>query len=112
VPVGAGQGPNLSNYPQAVAGGDASVTLAVPQMPAHSHAVNASTGRVDAASAAGALPTKATPNVFSPAGATPNTSLAQEVVATVGQGAPHPNLMPYTALNWIIALEGEYPPRP
>jgi microcystin-dependent protein len=112
VPIGAGQGPSLSPYQQAVPGGNASVALSAGEMPVHSHTVNASTGRADASSAAGALPAKSTPNVFSPSGAAPNTSLAQEVVATVGQGAAHQNLMPYTALNWIIALQGLYPMRP
>ncbi len=112
VPIGAGQGPGLSPYQQAVPGGDASVTLSIPQTPPHSHTANASAGRVDATSADGALPARATPNVFSAPGVTPDTALAQEVVATVGQGAPHPNLMPYTALNWVIALQGLYPSRP
>lgn len=112
VPLGAGQGPGLSPYQQAVPGGEASVTLSLAQTPPHTHTMNASTGRVDAESADGALPCKSSPNVFSPAGVIPNTALAPEVVANVGQGAPHPNLMPYTALNWIIALQGLYPSRP
>jgi microcystin-dependent protein len=112
VPIGAGQGPGLSPYQQAAPGGDASVTLSIAQTASHNHTVNASTGRVDAESADGALPTRATPNVFSVPGVTPNTALAQGVVAAVGQGAPHSNLMPYTALNWVIALEGLYPTRP
>lgn len=112
VPIGAGQGPGLANYPQAAAGGDVSATVTAPQMAAHNHPVKASTGRVDATSAAGALPAKATPNVFSATGATPNTTLAAGAVAAAGQGSPHSNLMPYTSLNWIIALEGLYPVRP
>jgi microcystin-dependent protein len=39
VPIGAGQGPGLSNYPQGQKGGAEQVTLLEAQMPAHSHPV-------------------------------------------------------------------------
>src|SRR5215831_8639728 len=39
VPVGFGQGPGLSNYTQGQVGGVENVTLAINQMPIHTHAL-------------------------------------------------------------------------
>ena len=32
-------------------------------------------------------------------------------IGPAGGNQPHPNIMPYQALNYIIALEGIYPSR-
>jgi len=39
------------------------------------------------------------------------TQLAFEAMPPAGGGLPHNNLMPYTAMNYCIALQGVFPPR-
>src|ERR1700741_4799511 len=50
VPVGAGQGPGLSDYDIGEEGGEATVTLDESQMPRHSHGFNALTDQAKSAS--------------------------------------------------------------
>ncbi len=41
-----------------------------------------------------------------------NTPLSPNTVAQAGgQGAPHENRQPYQTVNYIIALQGLFPPR-
>lgn len=37
--------------------------------------------------------------------------MSEETIQPAGGGQPHPNVQPFLALTFIIALEGEYPPR-
>jgi len=62
IPVGTGQGPTSSSYAIGETGGSESVTLTVPQTPAHTHAIDAGglTGTIRVKSGAG--------NQLSPAG--------------------------------------------
>jgi len=103
VPVHQGNGYVLSQT-----GGSEIVTLAVPQMPAHSHPLIASTnlatsnrpdGRVPAQSRAVPLYTEGSPSVTLPAAA----------AGSVGGSQPHENLQPYLCLNFIISLYGIFP---
>ena len=114
-PLQAGQGPGLSNYALGEAGGVAAVTLSGPELPPHSHPLEAATTTANQTSPAGHLP--AVPpgqrgqNFF--AGG-PGTAVAMNAGAILpaGGGAPHNNLPPYLKLNFCIALEGIFPPRP
>jgi microcystin-dependent protein len=42
---------------------------------------------------------------------TPLVQMNSTSVEPYGKGQPHNNMMPYLALNWIIALQGIYPSR-
>jgi microcystin-dependent protein len=86
VPVHQGQGPGLSNYVLGQKGGAETVTLTVGQLPAHNHA---------AIGAYGPGPSNATMN----AGCIGNT----------GGNQPHDNVLPFTAVSFIISLQGIYP---
>jgi len=117
VVVGTGRGPGLSDYRLGMKGGWETVRLTVNQMPAHGHPAQAT---VNASSEEGnsAVPTK---NVWAktPGGAlgystASNTAMGGAVNVTVGQaggGQPHENRPPYQVINFIICLQGIFPPR-
>ncbi|MCJ2045488.1 tail fiber protein [Methylobacterium sp. J-078] len=119
VPVHQGQGNGLQPYPMGQSGGVESVTLQIPQMPAHSHGVNADAtlGSTSAPSGANLAQTE------NPAGDTPFNSfttgspaspvqLSGGTIALQGGSQPHENRQPYQTVNFIIALQGIFPPRP
>jgi microcystin-dependent protein len=106
--MGSGQGPGLSPHDQGEVGGSEQVTLTTGQMPAHNHAVGASSSATDK-TPSGALP------AFTAAGAsygkTADLTMSPTMTGPAGTNGPHPNMQPYLALNWCIALVGEYPSR-
>jgi len=132
--VGTGQGPTLTNRKAGDKGGTEGVALTVDQIPQHTHGVSAELGvAVMAASQRGdtSVPTATSMlaagydiqmnedcNSFAPGGSTPQVPLGgtylttNPQVGTAGQSAQHNNLMPWIALNYIIATQGIYPARP
>jgi microcystin-dependent protein len=104
VPVGAGQGAGLSNYPIGSTGGDESVKLAVGQLPPHAHPVRASSGAATTKDPAGAFPAKG--GAYA---AAQNAKMNTAMLGKSGGGQPHENRQPYVALNYIIALQGIFP---
>jgi microcystin-dependent protein len=40
------------------------------------------------------------------------TNLAPQALAPAGGSQPHNNMQPYLTMNFIIALQGVFPPRP
>lgn len=118
VAVGTGQGPGLSNWDLGEVIGAENVTLITPQIPAHTHTATA-TAAPHANTAAGTLNTPGG-NYAANSGsdlyaetATVNMGSNQFVFALSPTGGtqPHNNIMPYLALNFIIAVEGIYPSR-
>ncbi len=114
-PLQAGQGPGLSNYDLGQAGGQQAVTLTQAEMPAHAHNLVATSVNGDAnppANNTWAKPHlgKAPLQVYAPA-ARQNVPMHPAALGTAGGSAPHNNMPPYLALNFIIALQGIYPPR-
>jgi len=106
--VGAGQGSGLSNYDQGQAGGSETVTLTAGQVAPHTHPASGSSAS-SSKSPAGALPGYS--QAGSAYGSTADAPMSSAVVGPNAGGEPHPNLPPYLAINWCIALEGIYPPR-
>ena len=97
------------------ASGVENVTLLQTNLPAHTHAMNASTSpgdnrnpatRVFATSTNSA----AAANLYAPSSGTAVVMNAQSV-APAGGNQPHPNLQPYTTINFCIALQGIFPSR-
>jgi microcystin-dependent protein len=112
VPLHPGQGPGLGLYDLGQVGGSEFVTLLQSEIPAHSHNVVASASTANRTAPAGnsvARATGATPYIAA-GGAT--TSLAPQALSVAGSGLPHNNLQPYLTLNFCIALQGVFPPRP
>jgi len=114
VQIGAGQGSGLTDHPLGQTGGSESVTLSIPQMPAHTHlyAPPASTADATVVSPSGAVPaTKARTTLYAP----PNQANLGMAVATTGPtggNAPVPTESPYVTVNCFIATAGVFPSRP
>lgn len=112
--VGMGQGPNLQQYDIGQTGGSQTVTLTTNAMPAHTHAVQAkAAAAVESAAAGNALADSSSVGAIylkaSPIGVTQQMNPA--AITSAGNNFPHNNMMPYQTLNWVIALDGVFPPR-
>lgn len=112
LPVHFGQGPGLSKYEVAEAGGVEQVTLTASQTAAHTHALRAASGGQTLAPG-GALPAAATSTqtgveVYAPGPANATFSPAT-ILASGGSNQPHDNVQPYLCINFIMALSGMYP---
>jgi microcystin-dependent protein len=116
VPVGAGLLPSGSSYQQGTPGGSESVTLTQGQLPAHSHAFTATLKTADSAdelAPGGQFPAKDGNAQFANSPAT--TTMGAPIKGTssvVGGSQPHENRPPVLAMNYVIAINGLYPPRP
>ena len=111
VPVHAGTGPGLSPRRLGAMIGTESVTLISNQLPAHSHAMMASSDIGNAPNPDDntlAAATSIDPYI---ANDTPNTVLNANAVTSVGSSQSHTNMMPFLCVNFIIALFGIYPSR-
>lgn len=112
-PMHPGQGPGLSLHDLGESGGSDTVTLTTAEMPAHSHALRASSeaaeeatpgaGRVQARSRGG--------SVYQTDAGGDKTQMAAQAAAIAGGSAAHNNLQPYLTFNFCIALQGVFPPR-
>ena len=90
-------------------GGTETASLSTSEMPAHTHAVNASG---DAASTpmppSGILATPSQALYTAPANL---KNMHADSVASTGSGQGHENMQPYTVINFVIALQGLFPSR-
>jgi microcystin-dependent protein len=113
VPVGAalsGGGQSLTPYQMGEVGGSETVTLNITQMPTHSHSVvtNDSSQTQNTSSNHYLGGGGRTPVYAAQAG---TTTLARDAVSAIGGNLPHENRQPFLAMNWIIAVNGIWPPR-
>ncbi len=110
-PLHFGQGPGLSSYDLGQAAGTETVTLTVQEIPMHQHPVNCTDDDGVAGRPGGAFL-----GTFTGSGslyaAASNAQMAPNMIPPSGGGnQPHPNIQPYLALNFCIALEGIFPSR-
>lgn len=106
VPIHVGSGHTLGER-----AGQVAHTLSMNELPTHTHALNASTQAANSPS-----PTAPQGNVFGVTGGNqiygpPNNLAALDpgTVTSVGGSQAHENRMPYTVLNFCIALQGIFP---
>jgi microcystin-dependent protein len=92
----------------AQSGGQEQVTLTVNQIPAHSHAYNASTAIATQGSVAGNMPAQSNSITLYRAGAGASPMAAQALTST-GGSQPHANFQPYLCIDFIISLFGIFP---
>ena len=108
VPVHQGTGPGLSTRTIGERGGTETVTLTVAQMPAHTHALRASSAAATGSAPGGAV-LAATGAVNSYGSGTPTTPMAAGALAAQGGGQPHENMAPFLTVSYIISLYGIFP---
>jgi microcystin-dependent protein len=105
-----GQGPGLSLHDLGETGGSETVTLLESEIPAHSHAVDASQADgTERSPAAQRLATGVAISQYQAPG--PLTNMSPSAVAPAGGDQPHNNLQPYLTFYFNIALQGVFPPR-
>lgn len=130
VPIAVGQGPGLSDYPLGQTGGSETVTLTVNNLPPHTHAIDTASltaaAKCSSAAADRATPVGSVPAVEGAGGdatyssASPDANMMAGSVALggtmtatpTGGGVAHANVQPYLTMNYCIALQGVFPPRP
>jgi microcystin-dependent protein len=119
VPVGIGQPPGGSAYGMGEIGGIENVTLLNNEMPAHNHALNATTTQgtdnnpsnaILASPAVGRGGSGSSGQPYNP-GTPPNTTLLPTSLAFAGNNLPHNNVQPSLVLTPCIALTGVFPAR-
>lgn len=107
-----GRGPGLTSRRLGQKGGANSVTLSEAQMPSHSHSLaaeaeageslNPDNNSLARSSGAFSYQQDSSNNIV---------SLSSSSVGNSGDNQAHNNLQPLIAINYIIALQGIYPPR-
>ena len=94
------------------AAGTEAVTLLASQLPPHGHQVVGVTTAGDNRNPSGRTFASTNGGVqFYAAQGGAELVQASGSVATAGSNAPHPNMQPYTTLNFCVALNGIFPPR-
>ena len=112
-PMHPGQGPGLSLHRLGEIGGAETVTLLESEMPAHGHTLQGTVGFGNQNSPSGTFfgrPFGGGSLYVTPGSA--DQQLSPSALAPAGSNHPHNNMMPYLTVNFCIALQGVYPPRP
>lgn len=116
LPIGQGAGAGLTPRYLAQTGGNEQATLVEAQIPLHSHAFNATNNAATASSPSNGLFANPGPNGFYADMPNPPvavlTLLGDTIAGTGGGNQPHENRMPTMGMNYIIAMQGNYPTKP
>jgi microcystin-dependent protein len=96
------------NYDIGQQGGEAGHTLTVSEIPVHTHPVRADASPGTVSVPGGALLAGSAQAAY---GASADTAMNPLAAGPAGESQPHPNLPPFLVLNFIICLNGIYPPR-
>lgn len=110
-----GNGPGLTPRQIGEQFGSEAVSLLSNEMPAHSHGFNlvnqvaAKRHGVPADGDALSAPGTYKPFVGNTTG---SGNFSPQMITPAGGSMPHPNMQPYLAMNFCIALQGAFPQRP
>jgi len=96
-----------SGFILAETGGVESVTLTVNQIPAHSHALLATSGAASSKSPVGSVGAAAQGDLYTTTFTA--ATMAATAIAPVGGSQPHNNMQPYLCVSFIISLFGIFP---
>lgn len=112
VPIHMGQGPGLTDRRLGVRSGSEQASVSASQSPSHTHVLQGTTAPADSRHPAGRLPAATSGIAYGPnSGADLVEMQAQAVKQSATTNQPHPNMMPFGVVNYIVALFGTYPSR-
>lgn len=113
-PIHQGQGQGLSDRFLGEESGVESVTLLQTEMPLHTHAaVNCRTALGNSQTPAGQTwAGNGLAKQYVPAASGTNDIMHVQALSISGGSFPHNNRMPYLTVNFCIAMQGVFPPRP
>jgi len=94
-----------SGYTLGQLGGEAAHTLTTAEMPAHTHAALASEKATVTSPASSYWASPGKPAF----GSATDAALSSAGVGTAGGSQPHPNMPPFLALSFVIAVQGIFP---
>lgn len=103
IPIHQGNGFTLAGT-----GGAEEITLTINQIPAHTHALLATTNPGSDPSPANCLPAESSAASLYQSSA-PSLPMAANAVGPVGGSMPHDNFQPYLCVSFIISMFGIYP---
>lgn len=106
VPVHSGRRPGGSDFTLGQAGGEASHPLTTSELPAHIHALTATSAAGSVGSPNGNIPAVSTKAAY---GTSADVAMGALTVQNTGASEPHENMPPFLALNFVIALTGIFP---
>jgi microcystin-dependent protein len=110
VPIGAGQGINLTYRELGETGGEEAVALTTAHIPSHTHSYNALSGSRESKDPTGNF-LGITPGLWYSQKNDGDTLLPMnvETVSNTGEGKTHNNMPPFLGLNYIICIVGLLP---
>jgi microcystin-dependent protein len=108
IPIHAGSGPDLTPRTLGQKGGEENVTLTTAQLPVHKHTFSGTNSNALRTDPTGSFPAQSTADLYK-AGSFEGTDMNTGALQSSGQSQPHPNLMPFQCINFIVALVGVYP---
>ncbi|MDR3508548.1 MAG: tail fiber protein [Caulobacteraceae bacterium] len=113
IPCSQGQGPGLTDRVIGETFGEMTASLTIDEVPQHTHNVEAyflrgATNRVSTPQAGYPLTSPTLADTLLPNTA-PNVNFAANAVGTAGNSTSHNNIQPVLALNYCIALYGDFP---
>ncbi len=114
LPVHFGTGSGLSTKILGERNGVESLSLNINEIPNHKHNLQATTNLTSQANPENQVLAKsATPStaIYAPPDPVNKTNMPNDMVGHSGENRRHSNTMPYLCLNFIIAVQGIYPPR-
>lgn len=111
VPIHVGQGTGLANRVQGEVGGSENVTLTAQQMPTHSHPVKCQSQQGNLGSPVNAYHAGDGTGFTLDYADTADANMNAGSLGNTGGNQPHPNMPPFLALNFVIALQGIFPAR-
>lgn len=107
-----GMGPGLTERHLGNSGGTEIVTLSQSQLPQHAHTLFSMSAAGTGATLQGSVLAGSAEDTYAPAGNRTLTAMSGNAIGAAGGGSAHNNMQPFLVLNFIIALQGIFPPRP